>query len=192
MGLRLPFSDIEVAVFRHLRVAPSQLHPNDIAFMREFKIVFHHLRIGSIIPLFLYCFHLQRSKVDEKWGCVSLKQGNGKIFKAYMESVRHFKDKYILVQPYLTKVMLNVFRTVPSLNEDGTPRLNDLAEPVAKLVYKFPFQWTRKHFDSELGSYVWREGELGDEDMEIFVVLTAFVARIPRVQEHESCPGVLY
>ena len=29
MGIRLPFSDFEVAVFRHLRLAPSQLHLND-------------------------------------------------------------------------------------------------------------------------------------------------------------------
>ena len=39
MRLRLPFSDFEVAVFRYLYVAPSQLHPNGIVFMRAFEIV---------------------------------------------------------------------------------------------------------------------------------------------------------
>ena len=36
MGLHLPFSDFEVAVFWHLHVAPSHLHPNGIAFVRAF------------------------------------------------------------------------------------------------------------------------------------------------------------
>ena len=106
--------------------------------------------------MFFHCFHLQRSKVDRKWGWVSLNQGNGKLFKAYLEFIRHLKDKYILVQPSLTKVTLNVFRTASVQNKDGTPRMNELGEPIVKLVYRFPFQWTRKHFDSELGSYVWR------------------------------------
>ena len=140
MGLRLPFSNFEVSVFRNLRIAPCQLHPNDIAFMRVFEIVCDHLKIGATIPLFFYVFHLQRSKVNGKWGWVSLKQGNGKLFKAYLEYVCHFKDKYILVQPSSTKAMLNVFRTAPSLNVDGTPRLNELGEHAAELVYKFPFQ----------------------------------------------------
>ena len=78
--------------------------------------------------------------------------------------------------------MLNIFRTVPSLNKDGTPRLNEMGEPIAKLIYKFSFQWMRKHFDRELGSYVWREGELGDEDLESFATMIAFVDQIHRVQ----------
>ena len=49
MGLRLPFSDFEVAVFKHLRLAPFQLNPNDIAFMRAFEIVCDHLKIGATI-----------------------------------------------------------------------------------------------------------------------------------------------
>ena len=51
-------SDFEVAIFWHLRVAPSQLHPNSIAFMREFEIICDHLKIGATIPFFFYCFHI--------------------------------------------------------------------------------------------------------------------------------------
>ena len=180
MGLRLPFSNFEVAVFRHLRGVPSQLHSNGIAFMRAFEIVYDYLKIGATIPLFFYCFHLKRRKVDGKWGWVSLKQGNKKLFKAYLEFILHFKDKYILVQPSSSKETLNVFKIMAVHNEDGTPHLNELGDPMEKLVYKFSFQWTRKHFDSELGSYVWREGELGVEDPESFAILITFMARIPR------------
>ena len=97
MGLRLRFSDFEVAVFRHLRVAPFQLHLNGIAFMRVFEIVCDYLKIWAIIPLLFYCFHLQRSKVNDLYGRVTLKWANVKLFKAYLESVRFFKDKYVLV-----------------------------------------------------------------------------------------------
>ncbi|MCI28714.1 hypothetical protein A2U01_0049916 [Trifolium medium] len=31
LGFRMPFSDFETAVFRHLRVCPSQLHPNSLS-----------------------------------------------------------------------------------------------------------------------------------------------------------------
>ena len=87
-----------------------------------------------------------------------MKQGNNKLFKSYLEFVRHFKDKYILVQPSSSKVMLNVFRTVPVCKEDGTPRLNELGDPMVKMFYKLSFQWMRKHFDNKLGSYIWRKG----------------------------------
>ncbi|PNY04570.1 hypothetical protein L195_g000994 [Trifolium pratense] len=37
MGYRMPFTDLEQAVFRHMRVTPSQLHPNLMAFLRVFE-----------------------------------------------------------------------------------------------------------------------------------------------------------
>ena len=79
------------------------------------------MKIGATIPLFFYCFHLQRSKIDGKWGWVALKQGNKKLFKAYLEYVRNFKDKYILVQPLSSREMLNVFWTALVYDENGPP-----------------------------------------------------------------------
>ncbi|MCI54231.1 hypothetical protein A2U01_0075480 [Trifolium medium] len=38
MGYRVPFTDFETAVFGHLRVSPSQLHPNSLAFLRAFEV----------------------------------------------------------------------------------------------------------------------------------------------------------
>ena len=147
--------------------------------MRAFQIVCDYLKTGATIPLFFYCFHIQRSRTDGRR--VSLKQGNRKLFKAYLESVCHFKDKYILVQPTSLKAILDVFRSRPSLNEDETPQFNELGEPTAMQVAKFPFQWTSRHFEKEMGSYVWREGELEGEDLSSFATLTAFVARIPPI-----------
>ncbi|MCI80652.1 hypothetical protein A2U01_0101923, partial [Trifolium medium] len=34
LGFRMPFTDLETDVFAHLRVSPSQLHPNSLAFLR--------------------------------------------------------------------------------------------------------------------------------------------------------------
>ena len=141
-----------------------------------------YVKIGATVPLFFYYFHIQVSRTDGQWGWVSLKQGNRKLFKAYLEYVRHFKDKYILVQPTPSKAILNVFRSRTSLNGDGTPRFNELGEPTATLVAKFPFQWTSRNLEKELGSYVWREGELGGEDLSSFANLTVCVACIPPIQ----------
>ena len=60
LGLRLPFNDFQVEVFNHLNLAPSQIHPNAIAFLRAFELTCRFLRIGATIPLFFRVFHLQR------------------------------------------------------------------------------------------------------------------------------------
>ena len=60
LGLRLPFNDFQVGVFNHLNLAPLQLHPNAIAFLRAFELTCRFLRIGVTIPLFFRVFHLQR------------------------------------------------------------------------------------------------------------------------------------
>ena len=61
LGFRLPFTDLQVGIFDHLRLAPSQLHPNVIAFIRAFEIVCEYLKIGVTLPLFFHIFCLQRS-----------------------------------------------------------------------------------------------------------------------------------
>jgi hypothetical protein len=100
-GYRLPFTDFEVAVFHHLMVAPSQLHPNSLAFLRAFEIVYSHLDIVPTIPLFCYVFGLQRSKPKgdpHRLGWVSFKQTRC-LFYMFEESLRPFKDEFYIVRP---------------------------------------------------------------------------------------------
>ncbi|MCI35680.1 hypothetical protein A2U01_0056901, partial [Trifolium medium] len=44
-GYRMPFTDLEMAVFRHLRITSSQLHLNSLVFLRAFEKTAEHLRI---------------------------------------------------------------------------------------------------------------------------------------------------
>ena len=48
-GLRFPFNDFQMGVLNHLNLAPSQLYPNSIAFLRAFEITCRFLRIGATI-----------------------------------------------------------------------------------------------------------------------------------------------
>ena len=43
VGMRFPFNDFQVGVFQWLQLAPSQLHPNALAFMRPFELVCQYL-----------------------------------------------------------------------------------------------------------------------------------------------------
>src|SRR6266487_595720 len=62
MGLRLPLTDLEVAIFNHLELCPSQLHPNSLAFIRAFEIVAAYLQLAPTVSLFFHIFGIQRSR----------------------------------------------------------------------------------------------------------------------------------
>ena len=98
LGLRLPFNDFQMEVFNHLNLAPSQLHPNVISFIRAFELTCRFLRIGAMIPLFFMVFHLQQQSRGEKHSWVPLRQSK-RLFRMYMDSVREFKDKWYILQP---------------------------------------------------------------------------------------------
>ncbi|PNX66710.1 hypothetical protein L195_g055238, partial [Trifolium pratense] len=115
MGYRLPFTDLEVAVFRYLRVTPSQLHPNSMAFLRAFQVTCKFLNIAPTLKLFFHAFFLQRScpkgekakgkasKSGEvlegsRFGWVSFRQRRS-LFRMYEDSIRGFKERYYAVRP---------------------------------------------------------------------------------------------
>ncbi|MCI39103.1 hypothetical protein A2U01_0060332, partial [Trifolium medium] len=61
LGYRMTFTDLETAIFRHLRLCPSQLHPNSLGFLRAFEMTAAYLKIAPTLPLFFHTFGLQRS-----------------------------------------------------------------------------------------------------------------------------------
>ncbi|MCI54527.1 hypothetical protein A2U01_0075777, partial [Trifolium medium] len=95
-----------------MRVSPSQLHPNSLAFLRAFEVTAGYLEIVPTLKMFLHAFGLQRSCLKGetakgkapkgveagKHGWVSFKQRKG-LFKTFEESVRGFKERYYGVRP---------------------------------------------------------------------------------------------
>jgi hypothetical protein len=65
LGLRLPFSELAMGVFGHLKLAPSQLNPNSLAFLRAFELVCEHLEITPTVHLFFRIFRLQRQPTKD-------------------------------------------------------------------------------------------------------------------------------
>jgi hypothetical protein len=55
LGLRLPFSPLAIDIFKFLKLAPSQLHPNAMAFVLAFQ---HLCEYKGVVPTraFLPCF----------------------------------------------------------------------------------------------------------------------------------------
>ncbi|GAU22953.1 hypothetical protein TSUD_326820 [Trifolium subterraneum] len=94
LKFRMPFSDFTVGVFDRLRLAPSQLHPNLLAFIRAFELLCNYLGVEPTLPLFFRIFKIQRQTIQGRQGWVSLKHHQAKIFRMFVDSVRGFKERY--------------------------------------------------------------------------------------------------
>ncbi|GAU15354.1 hypothetical protein TSUD_04230 [Trifolium subterraneum] len=139
MGYRLPFSDFEVAVFRHLYLTPSQLHPNFLAFIRAFEMTAVYLGFMPTIPLFFHAFHLQRSKpkgdAEHKHGWVSLKQS------------------------------VKLFDMGPAKDATGAPLLGPDSRPVLDNYSRFPLSWMQSHYHKPASDFVYSAEELTIEEL---------------------------
>ncbi|GAU47396.1 hypothetical protein TSUD_372850 [Trifolium subterraneum] len=182
MGLRLLFSDLEVAIFNHLEVCPSQLHPNSLAFIRAFEIVAAYLKLAPTIPLFFAVFGIQRSRprgnVTNKCGWVSLKQ-HRKLFDIFEESLRSFKDEYFVVRPMAVEGWKAILVRGPKLDDDGNVVFGDDAEPIEVDCERFPFCWSTKYYSREAKSFTFKRGALSKEESADLKLLEDFVDSFP-------------
>src|ERR1051325_5239667 len=165
-GFRLPFTGFQTGVFTWLNLAPSQLHPNALAFMRAFEIVCRYLDIGATLSLFFRIFHLQRQMVGDKCAWVSFKQ-SGKLFRPYLDSVRDFKKRFYVIKLVTREAEDTLFERTVVVNEEG--------KEVERIWAKFPLEWDKKHYERGPDFYsvkpekMERDDQLSYERLENFV-----------------------
>ncbi|CAJ2641455.1 unnamed protein product [Trifolium pratense] len=194
LGIRLPFTDLEVSIFRHLRLAPSQLHPNSLAFIKAFEKTAEYLGLGPTLPLFFYHFGLQRScprgerakgklvkgapVPDAKHGWVSLRQRK-RLFDMFDESVRGFKSVFYGVRPITTKGWNNFVRRGHRIDELGQEVLDEQGLPIEEDFARFPFYWRRDHYSMSTKEFVFTLGALSAEERADYKKLLEFVEGLP-------------
>ncbi|PNX62585.1 hypothetical protein L195_g053060 [Trifolium pratense] len=132
MGYRLPFNNLEAEIFGRLKVAPSQLHPNALTFIRAYQILCRYLEVEATVSLFFYIFKIQRQKVEDQQGWVSLKHQSSKIFKMFVESARGFKERYYVVKPVTEFALNSLYMDRPVFLEDRSPQLDEEGEQVTE------------------------------------------------------------
>ncbi|CAJ2637044.1 unnamed protein product [Trifolium pratense] len=175
LGFRLPFNDLEAEIFGRLKVAPSQLHPNSLAFIRAYEILCRYLEVEATVALFFYIFQIQRQKVGDRQGWISLKHQSSKIFKMFVESARGFKERYYVVKPTTEFAMDSLHVERPVFLEDGTPQLDEEGEQVMEWVLRFPLSWSSEHFDLRTDEYLTSAEDLTPAEMAGFEKLKAYV-----------------
>ncbi|GAU47352.1 hypothetical protein TSUD_190180 [Trifolium subterraneum] len=182
MGLQLPFSDLEVAIFNHLELCPSQIHPNSLAFIRAFEIVAAYLQLAPTVPLFFHIFGIQRSRprgnVIDKCGWVSLKQ-HKKYFEIFEESLRGFKDKWFVVRPITSVGWKTIIVRGPKLDDERKVVLGPDGQPIEVDCERFPFCWSTNHYAREAKSFTFRKGALSAEELADLQALEDFVEGFP-------------
>ncbi|RDX69357.1 hypothetical protein CR513_51542, partial [Mucuna pruriens] len=88
LGIKLPFSHFERAVFQVLNIAPTQLHPNGWAYVRAFKLLCEDLGKAPML-----------GKAD-KVGWTSLcSRPKRKLFQPFLASYKKFKSRFFKVTP---------------------------------------------------------------------------------------------
>ncbi|GAU13322.1 hypothetical protein TSUD_42760 [Trifolium subterraneum] len=148
MGLRLPFTDLEMAIFNHLEVCPSQLHPNSLAFIRAFEIVAAHLQMAPT---------------------------HKKYFEIFEESLRGFKDKWYVVRPITSAGWKTILVRGPKVDDEGRVQHRDDGEPIEVDCERFPFCWTKRHYAREAKSFTFKKGALSKEELADLKALDDFV-----------------
>ncbi|QHO16137.1 uncharacterized protein DS421_10g301080 [Arachis hypogaea] len=101
LGVFLPFSDFEISVLHHCKVAPTQLHPNSWGFLKIYQFISHALDFPTSLRIFFYLFHMTKpfSGLNNKQQWVSFRAIQGRrIFTLFDESFHDFKNFFFKVQ----------------------------------------------------------------------------------------------
>ncbi|XP_052115726.1 uncharacterized protein LOC107481146 [Arachis duranensis] len=101
LGVFLPFSDFEISVLHHCRVAPTQLHPNSWGFLKIYQFISHALDFPTSLRIFFFLFHMTKpfSGLNNKQQWVSFRAIQGRrIFTLFDESFHDFKNYFFKVQ----------------------------------------------------------------------------------------------
>jgi hypothetical protein len=176
-GYRLPFNNFEASVFNHLRLAPSQLHPNSLAFLRAFEIVAAYLHIIPTLDLFFHILWIQRTKPKgdaEKYEWVSFTQRR-RLFEMYEESVRGFKENWFGVFPKGKDGLRTIVLRSPKVDGDG----NQVLLPNGSLIIVeqscFPFKWVCNQYLLPASSFGRTQKEMDPSIVADYKVLCDFV-----------------
>jgi hypothetical protein len=175
LGLRLPFSSLAIEIFRFLKLAPSQLHPNAMAFVLAFQHLCEYKGVVPTRALFFRVFQLQRTTKElgrRSW--VSLKN-RVSLFDMYAESIRGFKSRFYCVRPMTQTGRRSLYDWVVDKNEDGTIKRNEDGTEKLKEVEKFPMSWTDEHFKAGTDSYLTADASLSAEERRGLKVLQDYV-----------------
>jgi hypothetical protein len=176
LGLRLPFSPLATEIFAFLRLAPSQLHPNAMAFVLAFEHLCEYKNVVPTRALFFRVFQLQRmTKELGRRSWVSLKN-RVSLFDMYAESIRGFKSRFYVVRPETRTGMCTLYDYVVDEDEDGSVKRNEDGTNKMKAVEKFPMSWTDEHFKKGTDSYLTADASLNTEERRGLNVLYDFVA----------------
>jgi hypothetical protein len=175
LGLRLPFSPLAVEVFAFLKLAPSQLHPNAMAFVLAFEHLCEYKNVVPTHALFFHVFKLQRTTKElcrRSW--VSLKQ-RVSMFDMYVESIRGFKSRFYVVRPETRAGKDTLYEWVVDKKKDGTVEKNEDGTDKMKEVERFSMSWTDEHFKKGTESYLTADSSLSVEERQGLKLFQEFV-----------------
>jgi hypothetical protein len=176
LGLRLPFSPLATDIFKFLKLAPSQLHPNAIAFVLAFQHLCEYKGVVPTRALFFRVFQLQRTTKEfgrKSW--VSLKN-RVSLFDMYSESIRGFKSRFYCVRPVTPTGKSTLYDWVVDKNVDGTVRKSGDGSDKLREKEKFPMSWTEEHFRTGPGAYLTSDSSLSVEERRGLKVFQEYVA----------------
>ncbi|XP_052114713.1 uncharacterized protein LOC127745649 [Arachis duranensis] len=101
LGVFLLFSNFEIAVLRHCRVAPTQLHPNSWGLLKIYQFISHTLDFPTSLRIFFFLFHMTKpfsgQNNKQQWVSFRVIQGQ-RIFTLFDESFHDFKNYFFKVQ----------------------------------------------------------------------------------------------